>query len=491
MGVKEDFINKLNKDWTLVGEYTNVKTPTMFRHNKCGNTYLKTPSVVLNKPNSCRFCNAKNLTMSLDELVKKTQDKSDKYEVLSEPKGWDSKITVLHKVCGKIFEQRLGVFVKSKEGCPYCKNKLLSTKKTMSHSEFLHKLGDRAKEYEFLTEYKKAHEKIKVKHKCGNTFEMTPDSMLRGGRCKACKYSTGEGELFNEVKKISDDAIQGDRSILPCKREIDIYIPTNKIAIEYDGLRYHTVEHFMSDERRKWTYSYASKYHLWKTDECYKQGIRLLHFYEDEWLNKKDIVLDIIRTVLRVEPMKVYARKTNVAQITKKEADEFLCKNHIQGKVRAKFYIGLFIEGELIAVQTYSSLRKSLGGKNDDEWELTRYATKLGYSVIGGFSKCLSYFCKHNDVARIISYGDLRIIDRDNNVYIKNGFNQTRVCSPSYYYVKNNKRYHRFDYRKQVIERKYNWVYDDKKTEKEMMRELGYERIYDCGKIRYEYVYNK
>lgn len=485
--MQEDFINKLDKDWELVGEYVNVKTPTMFRHNVCGCTYMKTPSVVLSKPHSCRFCNANRLLMSSDEFNKRISEKSDRYEVLSEPNGWNNAITVRHNVCGRIFDTRLGVFVKSKEGCPFCKGSFISRQTTCSHDEFVKKLGERANEYEFITKYKNAHKKITVRHKCGNVFEITPDSMLRGSRCKACKYSTGEGEMFRAVKRIVDDAVQSDRKILPNRRELDIVVPSRNIAIEYDGLRYHSVEHFISDIHRNWSYAYASQYHLWKTNKCYENGIRLIHIYEDEWVDKKDIVLDLINTVLRGKTEKIYARKTTVSLVNSECANEFLNKNHIQGKVRAEHYIGLHLDGELVAVQSYSRLRKSLGGNDETEWELTRYATKLGCSVIGGFTKCMVYFMRNNTVSRIISYGDLRIIDRDNNVYVKNGFKQTAVCRPSYYYVKGNKRYHRFNYRKAVIKKRFNWVYSSDKTEKEMMAELGYERIYDCGKIRYEY----
>lgn len=490
--MQEDFINKLNKDWELVGEYTNIKTPTLFRHNVCGHTYMKTPSVVLAKPHSCRFCNAKRMSISSEELNKRIADKLDRYEILSEPNGWDNLITVRHKKCGRTFEARLGVFVKSKEGCPFCKSGLLAKKAAMTHEDFLSKLGDRAREYEFITKYHRAHEKITVRHNCGNVFEITPDNMLRGGRCKACKHSTGEGDLFRHIKQIEEDAVQGDRTVLPSRRELDIYVPSCHLAIEYDGLRYHSVEHFLEDNRRNWSYAYASKYHLWKTEQCYNEGIRLVHIYEDEWTEKKDIVLDMLNAILHGKADKIYARQTTVALVRSNEANEFLEANHIQGKVRAEYYVGAYYNNELVAVQSYSKLRKSLGGnQNGTDWELTRYATKRGYSVVGGFSKCLSYFVRSANVSRIISYGDLRVIDRNNNVYLKNGFKQTAVCAPSYYYVKGNKRYHRFNFRRQMIKKKFGWVYSEEKTEKEMMRELGYERIYDCGKIRYEYIPTK
>ena len=99
--------------------------------------------------------------------------------------------------------------------------------------------------------------------------------------------------------------ITKDKEILNGK-ELDIYIPNKKLAIEYDGLVWHS-EKF----NKQWDY------HLMKTLECEKQGIRLIHIFEDEWLEHKEIVKAKLKHILGYDNdlPKVFARKCVVNEI--------------------------------------------------------------------------------------------------------------------------------------------------------------------------------
>ena len=74
--------------------------------------------------------------------------------------------------------------------------------------------------------------------------------------------------IFNSLNKIRD--------------EIDIFLPDNNLAIEFNGLYWHSTVYKNSD------------YHLNKTELCEKQGIQLMHIWEDDWLYKQDIIKSII-----------------------------------------------------------------------------------------------------------------------------------------------------------------------------------------------------
>ncbi|MEM4260990.1 MAG: hypothetical protein QXG00_07150 [Candidatus Woesearchaeota archaeon] len=89
--------------------------------------------------------------------------------------------------------------------------------------------------------------------------------------------------------------------------------------------------------------------------------------------------------------------------------------NHIQGDAPSSINIGLYFEDMLVSLMTFS---KSRFDKNI-KWELIRYCTLNFYNVIGGFSKLLSYFIKHNN-GSILSFSDRRF--SIGNVYKKNGF---------------------------------------------------------------------
>lgn len=468
--------------WELVGEYKNALTRTEFKHKLCGNTTLKTPYIVTSKPNSCRFCNAKKLAAT-DSFMEKMERKTD-YELLSEYKNNREKVHIRHKVCGKDFWTNPYNFSKAKDGCPFCKGDAISRAVSWTHDDFLEAVGDRLGEYEFLDKYVDAHTPIRMEHSCGNVFECSPNSFLRGSRCKACKYSTGEGQVYKFIKRElpNDDVVQGNRTILGGK-ELDIVIPKYNLAFEYDGLLYHSV-YGLSRSHPKWDELQCRKYHKWKTDECHKKGIRLVHIFEDEWLEKREIVEDKIRAILKLPMDRMFARKLEIKEVERKEAERFLDQNHIQGKTNLSVAVGLYNGDDLVALQAFLPYTRSTQGR-ENRWELVRYATKLGTQVIGGFSKCLKYFEREYPVREIVSFADKRWCDQSANVYESSGFTQDKEIPPDYWYVFPPHRYHKSAFRKSRFKAKYPKVYSPDKTEAQMADEVGLKRIYDCGKIRY------
>ena len=68
----------------------------------------------------------------------------------------------------------------------------------------------------------------------------------------------------------------------------------------------------------------------------------------------------------------------------------------------------------------------------------------------------------------------------------------SKIQPPSYFYLTNyRKRLYKYAFSKQQLKKKFPEIYDDSKTEWQMMQELGYDRIWDCGKFKYELIVNK
>jgi hypothetical protein len=285
---------------------------------------------------------------------------------------------------------------------------------------------------------------------------------------KIKKISKEENEIFEWLSNIFFGEIQqSNRSILNGK-ELDLFIPEKNMAIEYNGIYSHLYRPWEEKE----CLIKDRNYHLQKTLECEKQGIQLLQFFSDEWKFKKEIVKNIIRSKLKLNE-KIYARKCEVKNISISEKNIFLNQNHIQGEDKSKVKLGLFYEEILVAVMTFCGSRFN---KNFD-WELSRFSCLGGYTIVGGFSKLLKRFC---DVygGSIVSYADRRI--SCGGVYEKNGFNLIRINGPSYFYVDSNclERHNRMRFQKKFI-----GAYDC--TEYEKAREMGYEKIWDCGSLAY------
>ena len=285
---------------------------------------------------------------------------------------------------------------------------------------------------------------------------------------KVNKVSNEENSLFDYIQSIYDGKlIQSNRSILNGK-ELDVYIPNKNIAIEYNGLYSHHYKPWEDKESLKKDINY----HLAKTLECEKQGIQLLHFYSDEWKFKQSIVENIIKSKLGLNN-KIYARKCNVVTIDTQYKNHFLNEYHMQGEDKSSVKLGLEYNGDVMAIMTFAKSRFNKQYK----WELTRFCVKGGISVVGGFSRLLKAF-RGAYSGPIVSYADRRY--SNGNVYNTNGFKLIGVNKPSYYYVDKNylRRYHRMRFQK-----KYIGAYDC--TEYEKARELGFEKIFDCGTLAF------
>jgi len=162
---------------------------------------------------------------------------------------------------------------------------------------------------------------------------------------------------------------------------------------------------------------------------------KLIHLWKDLWLSKPDQVLARIKSLLG-KNIRIHGRKTKVFKITKPVADSFLIENHLQGSVNSRYKIGLFEKDELVAVATFSALRKMNHTENYKSAELIRFAVKAGYSITGGLSKLISFFAATYQPNDLMTYAD-----RDwsaGEAYIKLGFRQTAVLEPQIYILDEN-----------------------------------------------------
>lgn len=73
---------------------------------------------------------------------------------------------------------------------------------------------------------------------CGYEWSPTPNYLLMGGGCIKCNriYQTSfpEQAIYYYVRRFYTDAINGYREIFD-NNELDVYIPSIKVGIEYDG----------------------------------------------------------------------------------------------------------------------------------------------------------------------------------------------------------------------------------------------------------------
>lgn len=311
--------------------------------------------------------------------------------------------------------------------------------------------------------------------KCNSEYVQNHNSYFICSKCFPKIKSKCENEIFEFIHdELKMECIKNSRSIID-NLEIDIFIPSFNLAIEFNGLFWHSEIHGHKNK----------KYHLTKTIKCLEKNITLIQIFEDEWFHNKELIKSKLKHLFKLNiHNKIYAKKCTIKTITSKEKNIFLTYNHIQGKDNSTIHLGCFYKNVLVSVMTFGKERRALGTKSNDNtsFELIRFASDINYTIVGTAGKLLKYFINNYNVTKIISYADRRW--STGNLYNKLNFVKISDGTPNYWYTTFNfNRLHRFGFTKQKL---IKLGYDPSKTEWEIMQAIGYDRVWDCGHLKYE-----
>lgn len=305
------------------------------------------------------------------------------------------------------------------------------------------------------------------------------------------KVSVMEQEVVDAIHEI-DPTIQIDmhrRDLIPPK-ELDIYLPEFKVAIECNPTATHnsTINVFddSPSEISKW-------YHRDKSLECSNKGIFLFHIFGPEWKLKQGVIISMLRNLVKHNTDKLYARKCQVVEVSASDCRKFLEANHRQGVVNSPVRLGLTYESNLVAVMTFSKLRHGLKASSDDStyWELVRFCSLQGLTVVGGAAKLFSRFLKTHPNCSVRSFSD--IAHTQGNIYEKLGFKQIRISDPNYIWVDivTDMYYTRYQTQKHELPKLFDEEIDPSLTEHDIMVQHGFVQVFDCGNIVWEYSPNR
>lgn len=287
-------------------------------------------------------------------------------------------------------------------------------------------------------------------------------------------YSGEEQSMAEFLDSLNVNYIKNDRKqINPL--ELDFYFPEYKLAIEMNGLLYHS-ELFKKDKN----------YHLNKQKLCKEKGIRLLYIWEDEWVYKTDIVKSMIRNILGKTENRIYARNCKICELSSKDYNCFVQNNHLQGAVNSKYKFGLIYNNEIVSVMGFGDTRISLGGKSNNRiCELYRYCCKKDTIIIGAASKLFKYavnVLKSSGYQNIISYAKKDF--SEGFIYNILRFEKDSETAPGYFWTNGHKRINRFSVRKSELVKAGE---NKDKTESEIMHNRNFYKCYDTGNIKFIY----
>ena len=148
------------------------------------------------------------------------------------------------------------------------------------------------KYYYSLVEYKNNNTKVKIICKEHGIFEQSPNAHLQKRGCPKCSnhVSKPEKEICSFLDSLNIDYKQSNRSIIK-PYELDIVVPLKKLAIEFNGRYYHSNKMILKRTNGKMN---AQEYHQMKTDMCNEKGYKLLHIFEQDWIDNKEKELNRI-----------------------------------------------------------------------------------------------------------------------------------------------------------------------------------------------------
>lgn len=232
----------------------------------------------------------------------------------------NKKVWWLCSACGTEWETAIGHRSQGK-GCPKCMNE---QRRNNFMEEVIERQGSLADNYPDLIEewdFERnndcnptqmscgSEEKVWWKCKtCGHSWNaMISRRTKRKQGCPECRKelrtSFPEKAVYFYIKKIFDDAIENYRPDWLGKAEIDIFIPSIKVGIEYDGSAYHG--NIEKDLR--------------KNVLCKERGIKLLRIREPKCPILNDSSIDF----------QMFSYKQNDFEITLSQLVEWIRKNYI------------------------------------------------------------------------------------------------------------------------------------------------------------------
>lgn len=295
--------------------------------------------------------------------------------------------------------------------------------------------------------------------RCDNGHEWRTNActiMSKQTRCPKCSNNVSgmERDLAVFIESLGVEFVTSDRKTI-APYEIDVVIPSKKIAIEFNGVYWHSEA---SGKKRQ--------YHIKKRRMCEAKGLRLISVRSDLWLERREHIERIIKQATDSNSTSIGARKCELVAITTKDARDFCDANHVQGGAKATVAYGLKHEGVLVAVMTATHWKKK------DTWELSRFCTSV--NVAGALSRLWMHITKAHDVTSAFTFTDRDLFT--GGAYASAGFT-FKSCTVGFRVVVGR-----------TTESRQRWnKAPDGLTQTEWYAREGVTRIWDSGQDRLEW----
>ena len=276
--------------------------------------------------------------------------------------------------------------------------------------------------------------------------------------CTTNRISSYHWEIFEFCRNFDSD-VKNEFKVN--NLSYDIFIPSKKLLIEFNGLKWHSFDDSKRKDISKWRNAISNGYHF-------------LSIYEDEWIFKRPKFEQLIKNKLNVsEFISFRPSKCETRSIGSKDADPFYEQHHYIGACKAKINYGVFYQNQLIACASFKRPTR----QSSHDWELVRMTSHPNFRIHGIWSKLIKQFVEDHKPKSVVSFSDNRLFT--GSVYEKIGFKFDGNVDPDYYWCKGQRRFHKSGLRKTEEEKLSG------KIEAELREAQGYRKIWDLGKKRW------
>jgi hypothetical protein len=299
--------------------------------------------------------------------------------------------------------------------------------------------------------------------------------------CPECsaygRASKPEEELYNFISSFGLATEKANRKVLGNRKEVDLYIPELKLAVEFNGIYWHN---------EGWK---GEVYHYEKWVAAKAVGIKLFQIWEDNWRHRKDIILRLLTARLGVTDQlptlypeltqgltSVDAAELNVIDVDIDRCEQFMTTNHLHGFEARGQHVGLEgVDGVLRAVLTVSK-------HESDTLQVERYAA--AGSVTGGFERLLSHVMAETGVNTVVA--DVDHASDDGSWLTTAGFEPVQEFEPDYMYVVAMKRVPKTMFTPEYFQNHPRYVWEEGFSSRELADKNRVPRIWDAGHTRYQ-----
>lgn len=317
----------------------------------------------------------------------------------------------------------------------------------------------------------RTHEFVRVSCVEHGAFYTRLYSLKAGAGCPRCAgtVAKSEDEVAAWLGDLGVVVLSQVGDLLDNQRKIDLYLPDYNLAIEHCGLYWHR-------EGAK-----DKLFHYDRYKDAQQAGMRMITLFEDEWVQKQDVVKSVLLGLLGLDDNRISGRQTEVRSATWAEVSPLYERSHLQGAGSpCKENYALYYKGVVVSAMSFRADR--FGGHTK---ELTRYA--FSARVAGGFNKLLAAFTRaQENHGTLVSYSDKRWFS--GRTYEQAGFVHVGETGPGYWWCKSGNRYSRLRFQKHKLAGLLP-KFDENLTEEENMYAHNYWKIWDCGMDKWVLTY--